>query len=195
MSIVQSILDFLKTLLQWWFIVAPWEQAVRARFGKHVKLFGPGAHFRIPFFDAVFIQNTRRRLMSIGSQTLTTKDRKLVTIHSTLGFVVSDVLRLQQTLHDPDGTIMQHVTALLSQDIATHRLEQCSPADVVNRVAAKLNLEEFGLSNAELALTSYVADIRTLRLIQDNAAPYFQYSSLNTSIAVGDTTSMPRAGR
>lgn len=191
MSIVQSILDFLKTLLQWWFIVAPWEQAVRVRFGKRVKLYEAGAHFKIPFFDAIYVQNTRRRLLPMGSQTLTTSDRKLVTVHSTLGFTIVDVLKLQQTLHDPDGTIMQHVTSLLAQDIATHSLAECSPGDVIARVREGLRLETYGLGNAELALTSYVADIRTLRLLQDNAAPYFQYSSLVTS----EASNTPKAGR
>src|SRR6267142_243142 len=95
LNIIQNILDFFKTLLQWWFIVEPWEQAVRVRFGKNVHLFNGGTHFRVPFFDSVYTQNVRRRMTSIGSQTVTTRDRKLVTIHSTLGFTIVDVLLLQ----------------------------------------------------------------------------------------------------
>ena len=190
MNILQNILDFLKHLLKWWFIVEPWEQAVRVRFGKHVLLFHGGAHFRIPFFDTVYTQNTRRRLTPIGSQTLTTMDRKLVTIHSTLGFSITDVLKLQQTLHDCDGTILQHVTALLAQDIATHILSDCAPTEVMKRVKAALQLEQYGLGNLEIALTSYIADIRTIRLINDSSAPWFQASHLTTSLATGDKTEM-----
>jgi SPFH domain / Band 7 family len=193
MNIIQNILDFLKHLLQWWFIVEPWEQAVRVRFGKHVLLFEGGAHFRIPFFDTVYVQNTRRRLMPIGSQTLTTKDRKLVTIHSTLGFTINDVLLLQQTLHDADGTVLQHVTASLSQDIATHNLADCTPSEVMKRVRANLNLEKYGLGNLELALTSYVADIKTIRLINDSSAPYVTGDRLNTSYQ--PNSNIPQAGR
>lgn len=192
MNIVQQLLDFFKTLLSWWFIVEPWEQAVRTRFGKHVALYGAGTHFKIPFFDAVYKQNTRRRLMPMGSQTLTTSDRKLVSIHSTVGFQIADVLLLQQSLHDADGTVMQHVTSLLSKDIATHTLAECAPADVAARVKKELRLEAYGLSGIELAITSYVADIRTLRIIQDNAAPWFAYDSLCTVSREGNA---PRPGR
>jgi hypothetical protein len=183
MNVVQNVLDFFKHLLQWWFIVEPWEQAVRARFGKHVKLFNGGAHFRIPFFDTVYVQNTRRRLMSMGSQTVTTKDRKLITIHSTLGFTIVDILRIQQTLHDAEGTVMQHVTARLAQDIATHDLKDCAPAEVMDRVGAALDLERYGLGNLEFALTSYVADIKTIRLINDSSAPWIGGTPLNTAAA------------
>jgi SPFH domain / Band 7 family len=191
-NIIQNILDFIKNLLQWWFIVEPWEQAVRVRFGKHVLLFNGGAHFRIPFFDTVYIQNTRRRLIPIGSQTLTTKDRRLVTIHSTLGFTITDVLLLQQTLHDADSTVLQHVTARLSEDIATHDLIDCTPSNVMRRVRHDLNLEKYGLGNLELALTSYVADIKTIRLINDASAPYISGFSLSTT---NDANNVPKAGR
>lgn len=190
MSIIQNILDFFKTLLQWWFIVEPWEQAVRVRFGKNVLLFNGGTHFRIPFFDAVYVQNTRRRLISMGSQTVTTKDRKLITIHSTLGYTIVDILRLQQTLHDAEGTVMQHVTSRLAKDIAANFLADCAPADVMTRVGAALDLERYGLGNLELALTSYVADIKTIRLINEASAPWIGGMSLHTSIV---TSNMPAA--
>jgi regulator of protease activity HflC (stomatin/prohibitin superfamily) len=191
MNLLQNILDFFKNLLQWWFIVEPWEQAVRVRFGKNVLLFNGGTHFRIPFFDSVYVQNVRRRLISIGSQTLTTKDRKLVTIHSTLGYTIVDVLRLQQTLHDADGTILQHVITKLAHDIATHNLGDCAPADVMDRVRANLNLEQYGLGNLEIALTSYVADIKTIRLINDSSAPWIGGASLNTVYQSGAQSNSP----
>ncbi len=34
MSLFNGILEFLKTMVSWWFVVEPWEQAVRVRFGK-----------------------------------------------------------------------------------------------------------------------------------------------------------------
>jgi hypothetical protein len=188
------MLDFIKALLTWWFIVEPWEQAVRVRFGKHVRLFAAGAHIRIPFFDNIYVQNTRRRLLSVGSQTLTTSDRKVLTVHSTIGYVITDILKLQRGLHDADGTIMQHISALLARDIAGHRLKDCGPTAVAARVKADLNLCAYGLDVVEFALTSYVADVRTLRILNDTAAPYFGYTQLNTVVALGMAGNTPSAG-
>lgn len=194
MNVVRDILDFVKSLLTWWFIVEPWEQAVRVRFGKHVLLFEAGAHIRIPFFDTVYVQNTRRRLLSIGSQTLTTSDRKVITVHSTIGYVLTDVLKLQTGLHDADGTVMQHVTSRLAQDIATHTLEDCGPAVVADRVRAQMGLAQYGLDVVEFALTSYVADIQTLRILSDGSAPYFNYAAL-TTVLPDLKSGMPASGR
>jgi SPFH domain / Band 7 family len=186
-NILQNILDFFKTLLKWYFIVEPWEQAVRVRFGKRVELFNGGTHFQSRSLTPVYVQNTRRRLISMGSQTVTTKDRKLITIHSTLGYTIVDVLRLQQTLHDAEGTVMQHVTARLAKDIAAHDLTDCAPADVMARVLAALDLERYGLGNLEFALTSYVADIKTIRLINEASAPWMGGMPLHTSIVTAST--------
>jgi hypothetical protein len=183
LNVVRDMLVFLKSLLTWWFIVEPWEQAVRVRFGKHVILFEAGAHLRIPFFDTVYVQNTRRRLLSVGSQTLTTSDRKVLTVHSTIGYVLSDVMKLQRGLHDADGTVMQHVTSRLAQDIAEHTLEDCGPAAVAARVRAQLGLKQYGLDVVEFALTSYVADVQTLRILTDGSAPGFSYTTLSTVLA------------
>lgn len=180
MNIIRDIIDFLKSLLTWWFIVEPWEQAVRVRFGKHVRLFAAGAHIAIPFFDNIYKQNTRRRLCSMGSQALTTKDRQVLTVHSTLGYVIADVLKLQRGLHDADATIVQHVSARIAEDVASHDMRECGPADIAARVRERLDLSPYGLDVVEFMLTSYTANVQTIRILQDNSAPYLSYAALST---------------
>lgn len=185
MNIIRDLIDFLKSLLTWWFIVEPWEQAVRVRFGKHVRLFGAGAHVAIPFFDSIYKQNTRRRLCSMGSQALTTRDRQVLTVHSTIGYVIVDVLKLQQGLHDADATIVQHVTARVAQDVASHNMVECGPADIAARVRLELDLSAYGLDVVEFVLTSYTANVQTVRILQDNSAPYLSYGALSTALSSG----------
>lgn len=180
MNIIRDIIDFLKSLLTWWFIVEPWEQAVRVRFGKHVRLFGAGAHVAIPFFDSIYKQNTRRRLCSMGSQALTTHDRQVLSVHSTIGYVITDVLKLQQGLHDADATLIQHVTARVAEDVASHDVVDCGPADIATRVRTRLDMSQYGLDIVEFVLTSYTANVQTIRILQDNSAPYVTYAALNT---------------
>lgn len=191
MNIIRDIIDFLKSLLTWWFIVEPWEQAVRVRFGKHVRLFGAGAHIQIPFFDSIYKQNTRRRLCSMGSQALTTQDQQVLTVHSTIGYVIVDVLKLQQGLHDADGTIVQHVTARIAEDIASHKLTECGPAAIAMRVRQKLDLSPYGLNVVEFALTSYTANVQTIRILQDGSAPYVGYAALSTMASIGSGPGVP----
>lgn len=195
MNIIRDLIDFLKSLLTWWFIVEPWEQAVRVRFGKHVRLFGAGTHIAIPFFDSIYKQNTRRRLCSMGSQALTTRDRQVLSIHSTIGYVICDVLKLQQGLHDADATLVQHVTARIAEDVASHDLADCGPADIAHRVRGQLDLTPYGLQVVEFVLTSYTANVQTIRVLQDNSAPYLSYATLSTALTAGGLTPSPMAGR
>ena len=46
------------------YIVMPWEQAIRARLGSRVKLIGSGFHWKLPFLDRVFTQNIRLHVVS-----------------------------------------------------------------------------------------------------------------------------------
>ena len=49
MEAVNQIIQFIKQLFSWWFIVTPWEQAVFVRLGKNIKVLHGGFYFKIPF--------------------------------------------------------------------------------------------------------------------------------------------------
>jgi hypothetical protein len=44
-----------------WVIVQPWEQCLRVRMGKHVRMLPSGFHWRLPLIDTVFKQSVRMR--------------------------------------------------------------------------------------------------------------------------------------
>lgn len=183
MNVLQNILDFIRSLLSWWFIVEPWEQAVRVRFGKHVELFSAGVHFRIPFFDAIYKQNVRRRFSGVPLQTLTTNDGKSLTVHGSLGYRIADVLVLHQTLHDAEFSIQQEVLGLIAAYVVGNRLSECAPKDIIGAVSADLDLGKYGLTDVEFFLTGYIADIPTYRLLQDTMAPYYGTTLTTQSVA------------
>lgn len=177
MNWLTSLLECIRALLTWWFVVEPWEQAVRVRFGNRVALFHAGVHLRIPFFDRLYVQNTRRRLSGLPVQTLTTKDGKVLTLHGSIAYTITDVLKLHFALHDAEATIQQEAMALIAQYVAEHELDACTPEEIAMQCGAYLreDLHEYGLGEVFLFLTGYVANIRTLRLLQDymsNSAGY-----------------------
>lgn len=181
MGVVQNIIDFLQQLLSWWFIVLPWEQGIRVRFGRHNRLFGAGLYWRIPFFDVIYIQNVRRRISSIPVQTLGTADGKTITLHGSIGYRVADVMKLQQmTLHDAEGSIQQEVLGLITKYVVSHSAQECGSAQVVENVSGALDLGKYGLADAEFFLTGYVADVPTYRLLQDAMSSYQQSAGLST---------------
>ena len=66
---IREILSIIGDLFTWIVIVAPWEQALRIRLGKRVKLCKAGCYLRIPFIDRIYRQSIRRRLSYFQTQT------------------------------------------------------------------------------------------------------------------------------
>jgi regulator of protease activity HflC (stomatin/prohibitin superfamily) len=191
-SFFQSILDFIRSLVAWWFIVEPWEQAVRVRFGSRVRLFQPGIHLRLPFFDVLYKQNIRRRIAAIPIQTLTTRDLKIVTLHGSIGYRIADVLKLQMTLHDAESSVKQQVLGVIARYVAGVDKAECAPATIMARVAADLDLSAYGLADVEFFLIGYVSDLPTYRLIQDSMQSYGSgEGSLSTT---SQSANLPKPG-
>ena len=167
MNVITQIFQLLARLLKWWVIVEPWEQAVRVRLGKHMKIMEPGLHFRIPFVDAVYVQNVRMRAMFTASQTVSTTDDYLVTVSGVLRYRIVDVMKLQMTLHDAQGTVLNLINAIIAECIATRKKSDITP-NVINECVNKImNLEQYGIGDAVFALQDFAAPRRVIRLIQD----------------------------
>lgn len=185
MNFLYQLLEFLRKLFDFLFVVEPWEQAVRVRFGKHLRLFGAGVHFKLPFFDRVYGQNVRRRVMPIGTQTTTTRDGKCVTINGSLGYRITDVLKLHQTLHDAEGSVLQEVSGKVHRYIAGHDVADCTPEKIMQAVGEALPLDKYGLGECDFFLSGYVSDVPALRLISESMGGWHPGSQLSTTSGNG----------
>lgn len=166
--------------MSWWFIVEPWEQAVRVRLGNRVQLFGPGPHMKVPFFDVLYKQNNRRRVSGIPLQTLTTKDDIPLTVHGSIGYKIADVLKLHMTLQDAEESVRQEVLGCITKYVVETNAVDCRPATIIAHVVATLDLKKYGLDDVEFFLNGYVSNVPTYRLIQDSMVGYMGSTSLST---------------
>lgn len=168
MNYLKEVLDYLTKLLQWWVIVEPWEAGLRVRIGKKIKLLTPGIYFRIPLVDAVYIQETRMRMISLNSQTVTTKDGKTITIFSSIGYSINDITKLYQTIAQPDSTIANTVLGTIADYVATNDAINCSPSTIEEKVKTKLTTFDYGITFEHVKVTGY-SIVRTYRFITDGS--------------------------
>lgn len=166
MTTLWEILSRFAGLFVWWTIVAPWEGAIRVRFGKHLSNLGPGIHFRIPYFDAIFRQSNRMRICVTQLQTLTTRDGKTITLCATVGYCVGDVGKLYNTLHDAEETVRNMIAGHVAKTVSSCDLADCDPDKIEIAVNAKLDLKKFGLDQASIKIVDF-AIVKTYRLLQD----------------------------
>jgi len=164
MGWLQNLLSQFTELFKWFYILQPWEQALRVRAGKYIKLHKGGIHFKIPYIDFVFKQNTRLRISEISAQTVTTKDDKTITLSGSLSYRVNDITPLYKKLHSAEVTLARHTQGIISNYIAWHDFNECSPKILVEYTNSKLNLTQYGLADAAFLLKDF-AVVKTYRFI------------------------------
>jgi len=186
MTFVQQIQALLKSIFQWWVTIAPWQQGIRVRLGKHVKLLSPGIHFKMPIFDVVYMQAIRMRAQHIQAQTVTTKDGKVISLASALQYQISDLRKMYETLHNAHDTIEQRVQSAIASVIYTKDYADFTIGDIQESVRKELDFSMFGLEIVGFNITSF-AVVKTYRLINDGMGHYTGYDQrLDTDLLIGE---------
>ena len=172
MEWLQQLVSRLTQAFKWYFILNPWEQAIRVRFGKHIKKYEGGMHFRLPYFDTVFIKSVRFRVSDMGHQTITVGPNRTITLTSSLGFRVKDIEPLYQKLHMADESL-----TLLVQGMITAYVEanpNTSPSEINQYVNENLDIAQYGLADKEFRIIDF-AVVRTYRLINEGFYSYSEH--------------------
>lgn len=177
MAWLQTIFERFTEAFKWWFVLQPWEQALRVRAGRWITKFEGGIHFRIPYLDSIFKQNCRLRITDIPQQTVTNADDQTFTIAGALQYRVEDVTPLYTHLHMAEETLAYSVQSLVADYIATRGEEDCDPA-VIQKAINEIIQPDFagyGLTEIRFLLTDY-ARVRTYRLIMGNMEKWNAHS-------------------
>ena len=179
MNQVQQFFEYILNIVKVWVIVQPWETGLRVRNGKKIKKLYPGLYFRLPYFDSVYIQEKRLRIISLPIQTVTTKDLQTVTLNGAVGYAITDIKTLYQTLFHPETTITNVVMNEISKFVINNTIKDAPPEKIENSVLGELkNGYDYGIEFQYFKITNF-AVIRTYRLIQDQ-------SWVNEDLKMGD---------
>lgn len=171
MELFNSITAFIAKVFQWWFTVMPWEQAIRVRRGRNVRLLGAGLYLKIPFADVVYIQTTRMRMIDTPMQTMSTQDGNTITIKSSIGYSIADIQVLYSTLYHPEITLNSMAMGAVGEFIRKTKMQDVSPKEIEDFVSGKIEAEKYGLKGFSFKITTF-ATVKTFRLIQDGSAFY-----------------------
>lgn len=175
---VEWLTDILKGARPW-FIVQPWELAVLTRLGLHPRLVAAGCHFRIPYLDEVITVNTRLRVASMPALTVSTKDRKTVTVSGQVAIRVFDPMALCLKLAEPETLV-----SVLAQRAAARYVSEAQSADLsaiqlANLIAVHVreHVQEAGI-DVEYATVVDFAIVHTIRLLQETWRPSSEHTKL-----------------
>jgi len=157
--------------LRLWVTVTPWEQAIRVRLGRSVKLLNAGVHFKIPLIDLIYLQSVRMRIAQLPRQTLETADGRVISLVCSIGYSIADIALLYKTLNHAEDTISNLAQAAIAAHISKSQCSACTPVAIQEALKNSLPLDQYGLSGVEIYVTE-CAVARTYRVLGD----YSNYS-------------------
>jgi regulator of protease activity HflC (stomatin/prohibitin superfamily) len=166
MTSVKELFDYLFNFVKIWVIVQPWETGLLVRRGKHVKKLSKGLYFKIPYFDSVYIQEARLRVVPLSMQTLTTKDGKTVTLNGAVGYSIQSIEQLYNTLYHPELTIQNIIMGEIAKAVYGKAVLDLTPEYIQDQVMSRIKATEYGITFQYFKITNF-AVVRTYRLIQD----------------------------
>lgn len=166
MNQVKEFIEYIINSLKIWVIIQPWETAIRVRFGNKMVILNNGFHFRLPYFDSIYKQENRLRIASMPIQTVTTKDFKTITIDSAIGYSVSNIKLLYETLYHPEITITNIVMAKISKEIYSREIDNISILELEETILESLKKLDYGLTFESFNIKTF-AVVKTYRLIND----------------------------
>lgn len=166
MNYIKETLEYLSKLLVWWVIVQPWEQGIRVRGGKKSLVMNGGTYFRIPFIDSVYVQETRSRIVEMSPHTISTKDKKILTVVTSVSYSIYDIDKLYNSIARPELTIGNRVLSEVANYIVNNNLIDCTPLKIQNHVDEELSHLDYGLKFESCRITGF-AEMRAYRIIQD----------------------------
>jgi hypothetical protein len=185
---MNQIMEFLRQLLTWlspFVIVAPWEQAIRVRAGKHLMILPAGIHLKLPVVDCIYVQSVRLRVSLLDRQTVSTSDGQTLTFIGALGFEIKSIQKLYERVHHAEDTVKNLAMASLALYVSQRTKAQCDLSSLVEHVAEELTttLGTFGLGNLTVCITDFAA-VRTYRLVGDGSR-YVCGTDLRTEKSTG----------
>ncbi len=148
--------------------VKPWEQGVRVRLGRRVRLLQSGVWLKIPFVDTASVYPIRTRTRYAPLQTLRSADQRTVTIGLIIRYRIADLLKVLNTLHDPESTLIHMSQGAVSDLVAITNATDLRPELITQTVLEKVDPSQYGLDDFAI-MVSDNADLsqRTFRLLQE----------------------------
>lgn len=177
MNWVKELLEYIYNGIRFWVVVQPWEQGIRVRLGRTQKVLKAGVHLAVPLIDAVYIQDVRLRVNEMSVQTISTKDGEPLTLKLAMGYIIKDISKLYNTLHNPECTLENICKSLIAQNVLGQTKDLIKPDKIEFDVLQEMESHDYGIEVKYVKVSSFCF-VNSFRLIQDQD---YTYSAINLS--------------
>lgn len=165
-KLVELFIQFIE-LFQFFFVVRAYERGLVLRFGKFHRLVEPGLHWRWPFrVEIDLLVNVVPETVTIGPQSLTTKDEQSIIVASVVTYRISDVRTFLLDIEGAHQVIEDSACGTVAQFVLGRTWEELKAVDVNNELTKKVRslAKRYGVEVLNVQVTDFTRS-RSIRLV------------------------------
>ena len=162
---IRSVFSFLRL----WVVVVPWEQCVRVRLGKHVRMLRAGFHFTLPMLDKIYIEKCTMRTSNVYCQSVATRDGYTAVVKAVIQYRIIDLLKLCREVANPEDILIDCVATKVANIICKTDSGELSP-EAFNKERIGVCIP--GLEIERVSVTDLILTRRAYRLVTDKVTEY-----------------------
>lgn len=157
-------------------IVDQWERAGVYAGGKWKEEVGAGMHLLCPWYHHLEPVSIAPELVGTGRQDITLSDGRTLSFSAVATLRVTDVNRALNSIGSYKESTQELIGSYLAEQLADADADRLSPArrgrffaGLVKGLAAEAS--EMGVEVTKLRFTSFVVNVRTVRLLMEQGTP------------------------
>ena len=172
---IDKLVQFLIDIVELFFfirVIDCFDEGVLLRFGKFSKVLKPGWHLVFPFsIDEVLRETVVVSTMSLGMQSLTSKDGKAITVQAVIQYKINDIKKLLLNVDDHEAAVADRCSGAIRPILAGLNLEDLLELDATTtndllRPECRKVTTRWGVDITNVSLPD-LTTVRTIRLLQE----------------------------
>jgi regulator of protease activity HflC (stomatin/prohibitin superfamily) len=168
---IDRLLDFLLSVFERIvpvIIVKEYDQAALFRFGKFLRILGPGMHFKIPVFDDPDVHTVVPTTLQLPAQSVTTKDGRQVVVKAVVKYSIADLEVFAVKAFDAKDALSDRTCGIVFRTIRSKTWDETHDTDMNPEITkeARREAKRWGIAVEEVTIVSY-QQMRSLRIISE----------------------------
>lgn len=163
--IVTFIHDFLPIK-----IVDQWEKGVHLRFGKYLRVVGPGLKWKLPFFDKIWLTPVITQTVNLKPQTVTSLDERNVVLSSIVRYHIHDVQKFLLGVMHANDVLVDTTQGIIRDIVERTTWEDLVDLNKIVKPEVNKQVQKWGIT-VELVSFPDLGEIQTVRIMTDSKEP------------------------
>lgn len=149
-------------------VVFQFQSGVLYRFGRFKRSLSPGWYLKIPYVDAVAVENVTDTTILLPAQSINTADEQQIIVRAAVGYKISDIVKYFNNGYDIRSLISDNACLTLRQQIAWKDYDAVVELEfgVVLRVLLQKEVNKYGVKINFVGLID-ITKSRSFRLFNE----------------------------